>query len=171
MRKIWSALLVLCLLVNLTGCETVRKKFTRKKKATVKVPKMYQTKMYYKKPAPELYKKHFSYWDSWHSELIKTLGKNHKKDVKCIEESVNNLNDMQGLLVPEKADRLRNHIDKLVKIKDIIFKEDLTQFNKNYVLMTLEREDRAIKREFKYAKIKDYIKKEADDEEGSEDTK
>jgi len=170
-RKLLSALLVVCLLANLTGCETLKKKFTRKKKAVVKIPKIYQTKMYYKKPAPELYKKHFSYWDSWHSELIKTLGKNHKKDVKCVEESVNNLKDMQNLLLPEKADRLGGHIDKLVKVKEIIFKEDLTQFNKNYVLMTLEREDRAIKREFKYTKVKDYIRKEPDAEEESENEK
>ncbi len=162
--KRWLAFtLVIFMLANLTGCEAVRKKFTRKKKEPVKIPRLYQVKKYEKKPTPELYKKHYAYWSSWQSELIRVLGQNHKKDMRCIEEIAGNLRDMQNILVPEKGAILGNHIDKLVKTRDIIFKEELTQANKDYVKRTLEREDRFIKREFVYEKVKNYFKKSFDE--------
>lgn len=159
MRKTIAFILAFSLLLNLTGCEAVRKKFTRKKKEAVKMPRIYQLKKYEKMPTPELYKKHYSYWASWHSELIKVLGQSHKKDMRCIEEIIGNLRDMQNVLIPEKGDKLAPHIDKLAKLKDMIFNKDLSDANKDYVRMTLEREERIIKREFSYSKVKNYLKK------------
>ena len=157
--KRWCALvLIFFILANLTGCETMRKKFTRKKKGPVKMPRIYQVRKYEKKPTPQLYKKHYAFWASWQSELISVLGQNHKKDMRCIEEIIGNLGDMHNILVQEKAGQLKTHIDKLMKVKGIIFNEELTQANKDYVKRTLEREDRAIKREFNYKKVKDYLK-------------
>ncbi|MBI4974290.1 MAG: hypothetical protein HZC19_00485 [Candidatus Omnitrophica bacterium] len=158
MKRALALVLIFFILANLTGCETMRKKFTRKKKEPVKMPRIYQVRKYEKKPTPELYKKHYAFWTSWQSELISVLGQNHKKDMRCIEEIIGNLSDMQNILVQEKADQLKTHIDKLVKVKDIIFNEELTQWNKDYVKRTLEKEDRAIKREFSYKKVKDYLK-------------
>lgn len=163
MRRIISIFLIFFLLAGMTGCEGLRKKFTRKKKESVKMPRIYQVKKYEKKPSPELYKKHYAYWMSWHSELLKVLGANHKKDVRCIEETISNLRDMQSILVQEKADRLAPHIDNLVKVKDVILKEDMTQFNKDYIRRNLEKEDRSIKREFCFSKVKNYIQKSFDD--------
>ena len=158
-----TILLALAVVVNLTGCEAMRKKFTRKKKPSVKMPRIYQVKKYEIKPSPELYKKHFAYWASWQSELISGLGKNHKKDMRCIEEALGNLKDMQDILVPEKADLLGKHMEKLAKVKDTIVREDLTQANKVYITSTLEREDRAIKREFNYKKVKDFLRESFDE--------
>ena len=164
MRKIISISIIFFMLINLAGCETVRKKFTKKKKEPVKMPRIYQVKVYEKRPTPELYKKHYAFWVSWQSELIKVLGENHKKDMRCIEEIVGNLDDMQNILVKEKADELKSHTEKLEKVKDIIFNEELTQANKDYVKRTLEREDRFIKREFNYKKVKDSLRKSFEDE-------
>ena len=50
--------------------------------------------------------------------------------------------------------------------KDIIFNEELTQANKDYVLRTLEREDRLIKKDFSPGKVKNYLKKKFEDEDG-----
>jgi len=166
MKKTIALILMFFILLNLAGCENVRRKFTRKKKEPVKMPHIYQIKKYEKKPSPELYKKHYSYWMSWQSELIKVVGVNHKKDVRCIEEIVSNLNDMQNILVPEKAAELKSHIDKLVKVKDIIDKEEPTQANRDVVVRTLEREDRFIKREFSYNKVKNYLRKSFEDDDG-----
>ncbi len=163
--KKWIYFFLICsIILNLTGCEAVRKKFTRKKKEPVKMPRIYQVKIYEKKPSPELYKKHYAYWVSWQSELIRVLGQNHKKDVRCIEEIMGNLNDMRNILINEKGDVLAPHIEKMEKVKDLIFKEDLTQANKDYVRRTLEREERFIKKEFVFDKVKDYLKKSFDDE-------
>ena len=166
MKKTIALILMFFILLNLAGCEGVRRKFTRKKKEAVKMPHIYQVKKYEKKPSPELYKKHYSYWMSWQSELIKVVGVNHKKDVRCIEEIIGNLNDMQNILVPEKAAELRPHIDKLVKVKDAIDKEEVNQANKDVVVRTLEREDRFIRREFSYNKVKNYLRKSFEDDDG-----
>lgn len=164
MRKIIALLLIAFLVVNTTGCDSLRKKFTRKKKEGVKKPRIYQVKKYEKKPTPELYQKHFAYWVSWQSEIIQELGQNHKKDVRCIEEIVGQVKDMQGILVPEKAAELQKHIDKLEQVGDLIEREDMTQANKYSILQTLEHEDRVIKREFCLKKVKPYLRKSFDEE-------
>lgn len=164
MKKIVAWFLVIFMLASLTGCETLAKKFRRKKKETVHMPRIYQVKKYVKEPTPALYKKHFAYWASFQSDLIQELGDNHKRDLLSIEQVVGNLKDMQSILVPEKAQELEPHIQRLSKIRDIIASEDLTTANRTYVMNTLEREDRYIKKEFVYKKVKDCLRKSFDDE-------
>lgn len=164
MKRAVSFLLVFFLLMNITGCEGLKRKFTRKKKEAVKMPRIYQAKKYTKTPSPELYKKHFAYWQSWQSELISVLGENHKKDMRCAEEVVGQLKDMQGILVPEKAEEMKPHIEKMVKVKDMIFNEEMSVANREYIRSTLEREDRLINKEFSYTKVKDFLRKSFDDE-------
>ena len=166
MKKALSIILIFFLLLNITGCESLRKKFTRKKKETVKMPHIYQVRKYEKRPSPELYQKHYAYWTSWQSELISVLGDNHKKDRRCIEEAVGQLCDMQNILVPEKGQELTPHIEKMMSVKDTIFNEELTQANRDYILRTLEREDRLIKKDFSPGKVKNYLKKKFEDEDG-----
>ena len=163
MRKTIALMLVISLALGIAGCANVQKKFTRKKKETVKMPRLYQPRKYEKKPTPELYKKHYSYWESWQSELIKVLGQNHKKDALCIEEIISNLKDMQNILVPEKGDELTKHIDRLLEVKDIIVRESGSHADKSWSLMTLDRESRYIKREFQYDKVKGYLKQSFDE--------
>lgn len=168
MKRWLVVIIIFFMALDAAGCASLQKKFTRKKKAEVKRPRFYQLKKYVKTPSPELYKKHYAYWMTWQSELLSNLGKSHKKDMRCIEEILGNLYDMQNILVPEKADQLKLHIDRLLEVKDTIFKEELSQYNRHYIRSTLEREDRAIKREFCYAKVKDYLRKSFDDEQQQE---
>ena len=126
-------LLAISVILNLTGCEPLRKKFTRKKKPVTKMPRIYQVKKYVKKPTPELYQKHYAYWASWQSELVRVIGENRKKDKRCIDEIVSNLKDMQNILVAEKAQKMEPHIAKLEEVRDIIFNDDLTAANKDYI--------------------------------------
>ncbi len=168
MRKIFFLLLISAILFDLVGCASLAKKFTRKRKEPVKTLRFYKIKEYKKEPSPELYKKHYTYWMTWQSELISTLGKNHKKDRRCIDEILSNLYDMQNILIRDRAARLKVHIDKLARIKETIDREELTQFNKDSVRDTLEHEDRAIKREFCLPRVKDSLRKSFDDEEQSE---
>lgn len=163
MKRYFKVLVIAILAVNLAGCMALQKKFTPKKKP-VKMPRVYHTKEYDKNPTPELYQKHYAYWMTWQSELIKVLGDNGKKDKRCIQEIVGNLQDMQGILVEEKAAALEPHIVKMENVKDEIFGAEMTQANKDYVRRTLEREDRAIKREFSLKRVRNYLKKSFDEE-------
>lgn len=158
MKRLAVIVTVLCLAMSLAGCDAVQKKFTRKKKAVPKKPKIYQLKKYEKKPTPELYNKHYVYWQTWSAELIELLGQNHKKDVRCIEEMVSQLKDMQHILVKEKADELQVHIDRAQEVRDTIARGAMSFATRTSVKGTLEREDRAIKRNFITSKIKNYIK-------------
>ena len=164
MKRIITWLLLILMMVNLTGCETIAKKFRRKKKEVVKMPRIYQVKKYVKAPSPELYKKHLAYWSSWQSEMIQGLGENHKKDERSVEEAIGHLKDMQNILIPSKAEEMQPHIEKMEGARTIIFRGELSFANKDYVRSTIEREDRAIKREFCYNKVKDCLRKSLDEE-------
>jgi len=155
--------MIFLLAVTLTGCDALQRKFTRKKKETKPIPRLYQLKKYDVKPSAALYSKHYAYWQSWMSELIQDLGDNHKKDVRCIDEALSQLHDMRNILVQEKADALTKHIRRIEKSREIIIKEGLSQYNKNQVLMTLEREDRIVKSEFTVSRIKNDIKESFDE--------
>lgn len=157
MKRTSILILIVCIAFGLAGCDAVQKKFTRKKKV-VKKPKIYQVKRYEKKPTPELYNKHYVYWETWSGELIELLGKNHKKDVRCIEEMVGQLKDMQNILVPEKGAQLQKHIDAAQEVKTIIDRGDMSFAVQGSVRSTLEREDRAIKRDFITSKVKNDLK-------------
>ncbi|HPM43695.1 MAG TPA: hypothetical protein PLV52_07675, partial [Candidatus Omnitrophota bacterium] len=129
-----------------------------------KKPRIYQVQKYEKKPTPELYNKHFVYWQTWSGELIEVLGQNKKKDVRCIDEMVGNLKDMQNILVKEKGDELQPHIDTAIDIKNTISRGDMSFSVRNNVHSTLEREDRAIKREFITSKVKNQLKRSFDED-------
>ena len=128
------------------------------------MPRVYQFKIYEKKPTPELYQKHYAYWMTWQSELIKVLGDNGKKDKRCIQEIIGNLRDMQSMLVEEKALEFESHIVRLESVESIIFGNNLTQSNKDYTRRVLEKEDRNIKREFRLKKMRSYLRKSFDEE-------
>ena len=164
MKKWFVLLVAIFAIASLTGCDAMQRKFTRKK-TVVKAPHFYQLKKYARRPSPELYKQHFSYWRSWQSELIQFLGDNHKKDKQAIEEAVGQLKDMQSILIPSKAEDMQPHVEKMEGVEETIFKGELSFANKDYVRRILEREDRAIKREFCYEKVKNSLRKSPGEEE------
>lgn len=169
MRKIFALSMVVFIALALVGCDSLQRKFTRKPKYVKPIPRLYQLKKYDIKPSAALYSKHYAYWQSWMSELIQDLGGNHKKDVRCVEEALGQLDDMRNILVQKKADALTKHIHRIEEVRDTIVKENLSQFNISQVIMTLEREDRTIKREFDAASIKGYIKESFDEAPSAED--
>jgi hypothetical protein len=164
MRRIISMLLICSVVMSLTGCDALQRKFTRKKKTEAKRPRFYQLKKYPKKPSPELYKQHYAYWSSWQGSLLQCLGQNHKKDARSMEEALGHLKDMQSLLIPSKAEEMQSHIEKMENAKDIIMRGPLSFADKDYVRSVIDREDRAIKRGFCYDKIKGCLVKSPHEE-------
>jgi hypothetical protein len=171
MRKSLSVLIVLAILVNTAGCsEEWRKKFVRKKKDVAKKPRIWQEKKYSNAPTEALYTKHYNYTITWLSELSDGLGSNNKKDVRCIQEAMSQIYDMQNCLVPEKAKIMDKHIKRLEEVRSILKRGDLDYANKDYVRSTVDREERFIRSELYYNKIKDYMKKSFDEEEAESET-
>jgi hypothetical protein len=147
------------LLVSLSGCAALRKKFTRKKKEVVQKP-LYRVRKYDTKPSSALYEKHYIFWVSWHKKLIEELGKNRKSDLRSMREITKNLNDMTILLVDEKALSLKAHIEGLAKVEAIMEQGNMTKTGEVRIRRIIEKEQKAIKREFSPSKMADYIRKE-----------
>ncbi|MFA5142728.1 MAG: hypothetical protein WC522_00995 [Candidatus Omnitrophota bacterium] len=164
MERRFHVLLAVVLVLSLTGCDAVQRKFTRKKKV-VKAPRIYQIKKYPVRPPAELYKKHYSYWQSWQAELIQVFGQNSKKDKRCVEEAIGQLKDMRNILIPSKAEELERHIGRMEEARNVILRSQLTFANRDSLRMTFEREERVIRREFAYDKVKDSLRKTMEEEE------
>ena len=168
-RKVVSALIIFVILVNTAGCsEEWRRKFVRKNKAVVKKPRIWQDRKYPNEPTEALYTKHYNYTITWLSELSGNLGQNNKKDLRCIEEALGQIYDMQNCLVQDRAKEMDKHIRRLEEVRDTIKKGDLDQANKDYVRSSVEREERFIRSEFYYNKIKDFMKKSFEDEDAGQ---
>lgn len=160
MKKILSVLLVFILVISIAGCsQEWRGKFIRKKKDVAKKPRIWQEKKYSNEPTQELYTKHYNYAISWLSELAENLGDNSKKDLRCIEEALGQIEGMQYCLVRNKAQELDKHINRLREVRDIVKRGDIDQAAKDYVRSSVEREDRFLRSEFYYHKIENYMKK------------
>lgn len=164
MKRWFVLFMVFAIVISSAGCtEEWRKKFIRKKK-DVKKPRIYQLKRYKKEPTELLYNKHYNYAITWLSELVDDLGHNHKKDLRCIEEALSQVRDLQAFLVPEKGKELDKHIARLEEVRDIIKRQDLGQANKDYVMRGIEREERFLRSEFYYNRIKNFMIKSFDED-------
>lgn len=116
--RYFSAMVVIfsCIFM-MTGCETLRKKFTRKRKRTestepvVVVPRDYSAHPF---PNDVLYKQYFVYWKSWNQELISSLTdmENYKKIKSCADQALINLKKMQTYLQDDKARELEAYVKK-----------------------------------------------------------
>lgn len=161
-RKFGLTIIILCFIVNLTGCEAFVRKFTRKpKNENLPREEMVVTPEKYKAPLiskEEQYRQYFLYWKSWHDELINSLSysANPKKQIGCINEAIKNLQALKELLKEEKQKMLTNYINQLEKLKDSIV-SDVYGTHSVASRFDAERLKRDILDNFSYPKIKDYL--------------
>ena len=155
-----SLLIVVIFALNMSGCASLRKKFTRKRVTKQTKPVFYSVHKYDVKPSMELYEKHYIFWANWHSKITAELGNNFKNDNRCMQEIVGNLDDMYALLSDEEGDKLKPHIDYIKEAKVIIDKRNMTEFNETRIRRILERESRTIEREFTPRKMQGSIRKD-----------
>lgn len=158
--KFWALVLFFGLLFSSFGCESLKKKFTRKKKEPVTKVAYFRVKKYDIKPSMELYEKHYVYWINWQRKLTDTLGKNFKSDRRSSEEAIGQLEDMAGILTDEKAELLVPHINEMKAAKAIICKRNLTKANETRIRLIIEREYRVIKRKFAPRKMAGSIRED-----------
>ncbi len=158
-QKIFFILILLPMISGLVGCDAFVRKFTRKPKKEnipreemVLMPEEYKSNL----TKEEQYRQYFLYWKSWHDELIESLSRtaaNHKKQVDCTQEAINNLSNLRGLLNAETRKKLDAYINQLTDLKGLIVK-DLYSSDAANNLQKAERIKRAILRDFSYDKIK-----------------
>lgn len=123
--KIFLALNLLCIVtVFSSGCEPLRKKFTRKKKGEQKqetVPVL--TPIDYppsRHSVKERYQYHYSLWRVWDKELMQTMDHkaSDKKQRYLLEQIIVQLNEMKKWITSEKQSPLEALIRDLQQIQD-----------------------------------------------------
>ncbi len=160
--KILLSFLMAAFLLNLCGCETLKKKFIRKsnpKKVTpVMVPQDY--KGIYSNEV--LYNNHFTYWRTWTEDLIQSLSErsSNKRQVLDAERAIEDLLRMQQYLKSPMKEALDPHIKTY---KYILTKVRLGQPNEidaASMMHDLESQRRVIMRKFDTKEARPYILKE-----------
>jgi hypothetical protein len=150
--KLSSTAVILAMVLSLSGCAALKKKFTPKKKPK-KAPVIYSVRKYDVKPSMDLYEKHYVFWINWHRELISELGENFKSDIRSAQEMRGNLESMKSLLVDEKAAKLAPHVSELKKVEAILKKRNMTKVNETRIRQILGREYRTLRSGFSPTKM------------------
>jgi hypothetical protein len=161
-RKILSIILFYFLLLNLLGCESFARKFTRKSKKSDAVVELVLTPEEYKGPnmtKEEIYRQRYLYWSSWQDELINVLNQNSslKKRLDCAQEALKNLANMKMMLV---VDAQKNFDLEIAKFNDLLayIKNDVYGSNNSRNVRLAEGIKSRIHKNFIYPKIRNYLK-------------
>ena len=161
-RKIISVVLLLTVMLDLAGCGSMgswKRKFIRKKNEKEQAPTIVtQYDAFQRAPNHELYQKHYNYAKAWADELVSGIGRNNKKDLRCVNEVISNLEDMKRCLVDQKAKDIDPIMEDILPIKKVIEENVLSHSQKAMTSRVLEKCSRRLKRDFYYNKVKEYIR-------------
>lgn len=155
----YRVLIFTILIVLLSGCAGLQRKFVRKPKEKERPTPVVQTVDYsIGLRAEELYKKHFLFWQSWHTELIDRLGDNFKKRTVCYDQLISSLKSMRKYLAEEKARELDLFLLQIEALEKDLKKDRLNATETYRIKMVLEKTKRQIDKKFSYRDVKEYLK-------------
>lgn len=162
LKKIILVLLCCFLLLDLAGCESFTRKFTRKSKKADQAVEMVLIPEEYKGPnmtKEELYRQNFLFWKSWQDELENafTQKSSLKKKVDCAQEALKNLVNMKNMLVADVQKNLDVYINQTIELLASI-KSDVYGTNDSRNLHIAEGIKLDIHKGFIYPKIKNYLR-------------
>ncbi len=159
-RRLEGLFLIFVFVLGFSGCAQLKEKFIPKpKEEDIKTQTYYQVRTYDVHPSIELYTKRYTFWKTWHGELLEVLSDgSHKKKIVAVEQSVSNLMDMQRMLIDGEAEKLQGPLDEMIEIEGIIKKERVTHGNAVRLRKRLESLHGEIRRGFTYNKMKGSIR-------------
>jgi len=155
-RKMMFGLAVF-LMLGLVGCETLPKKFIRKKKEPLHKPavvfldegasqKQFSNEYYYKT--------HYTLWKTWHDDILDNLDGNSKKLRRASDEAYSNLEQMSRYLKPEKQAELMPLVNELDGYRKKFDQGSLSKSSANAMRSEIEKTKRLIANDFYYDKVK-----------------
>jgi hypothetical protein len=162
-RKSLLIIFVCIAVTSFFGCQTLKKKFTRKSKAekenveeVVYSPQEYPVQVISNE---EMYRTYYTFWRGWHQELTEVLseGENRKKQVECINEIITDLNKMKDLLTPDVQANLKEYIQQLTPIQEEIIAGRSNATNFYSMKMKMESLRSKITKDYTPNKVKKYI--------------
>jgi hypothetical protein len=160
-------IIVLCavfLTLNIVGCEAFVRKFTRKpKKDKIVKEELVLLPQEYAAPQmtnEELFQQYFLFWRSWQDELIESLSSwhsmNHKKQVSCAKEAMENLRQVAALLQGEPRGKIEVFVDRSTQLYADVLR-DVYGSRAARNRQTAERIKRSIMKDFPFQRIKDNL--------------
>lgn len=155
-------ILLILVSFSLVGCEAFARKFTRKhKKPTTKeepvlVPQEYSISDI---SIEDRYRQYFLFWKSWQQELITALDAHgsYKKRVSCINEAINNLEQLRGFLFEEKQKELDAYLGRLRQLETNL-SEDFYGRKLQVHKRKAEGLKRNIIKDFSYSAVKNHLR-------------
>jgi hypothetical protein len=160
MFKKIAYLVLICLTVTAVGCETLPRKFIRKKKE----PKHVSAVMFTDEGGSQksfsneyYYKMHYTLWKTWHDDMILNLTGNAKKLTRCTDEAYSHLEQMQAYLKPEKGAELKTSLDELSKYRARIKSQSLSRSEAATFKSDLDRIRRQVVNNYYYDKVKEDV--------------
>ncbi len=159
MRRIAFYFILAVLVMNICGCASMQKKFTRKKKQEDPRSNVILALEEYDKLADyhELYKKHYLLWQYWHDELINSIKENYKKQKNCAKETLENLSALKKYISADKQELLDGYIMRVEEIKRRIDTRYTNKIEQDRMSRELEKIKRLIDKEYRYSEIQSYV--------------
>ena len=144
------------------GCESLQRKFTRKPKQPPAAPSpIIQFQDYTMALTPlDRYRKHYLMFSYWHDALLdglEAIPLNSKRFRRASEESLGELNILQGLLTDDLAIRLTPIIEERAAIDHQLQHRQLGEAQARIIWRTLESQERRIHREFYWRDVVDHL--------------
>ena len=151
------------LILFLSGCQPLKRKFTRKKKKG----KVLQEFIPVLEPidygpstitSKDRYSKHFSLWRIWEKDFVQNVSSetNDKRMKYLLNQMVEHLNEMRKWIVEEKRNELDQLISEIIKIKKE-FNKPAQSRNTNAIKRRVESNARKILRDFKPGTVDEYF--------------
>ena len=143
--------------MGLSGCESLPKKFIRKPKEPLHRPAaVYLDEGPYQKQFSNeyYYKTHFTFWRTWHDDMLDNLTGNSKKLERTAEESYSHLEQMSRYLKPERKAQLDPLVAEMDRYRKR-FRDNAPSRTEAAGMRTdLERVRRLVSNDFYYDKVK-----------------
>lgn len=159
-RKAALAALVIVLVTGVTGCATVKKKFTRKTDTAPARPVVFTEKEFVKPYTNEYYyTNNYNLWKVWHEELLNSIGGNTKHLNRSGEEAIARLKEMQGYLEEPKRAELGEQVVQIERAVDDL-NRGANDSQGGQAKFLLDKTYRIIKANFYTDDVKPWIKKD-----------
>ncbi|MBI4343835.1 MAG: hypothetical protein HY601_03365 [Candidatus Omnitrophica bacterium] len=151
------------LVAALTGCESLQRKLTRKRKGPAPRPTpIVQFQDYTRAMTPmDRYRKHSLIFDYWNGELLSSVDQepyNPKRARRSIEESLVELRQMRALVDDEAAARLDPLVEEREQLQRQLQVGHPGFGTASALKRQLEAQTTQIQREFTWRKMEDHLR-------------
>lgn len=149
-----SLVVFLIIVLSLTsGCHSLRKKFTRKKKHDKEVPVYVDFKDYPTKPSREAYINYYLFVRGWLDDLTEALKKgiSYKRQRRAINEAIMNLEQIIAFYDTEGKDAVYPIYEELQGFRGEMTKSpNMSENKRNLLIRKIEYLKRKFEKDFNY---------------------